>query len=66
MQYREVNIYDCDPRCDQEIPNLNGHIGEEFVGANPKVLQQLKLHTGLHHHLDVLRSIILVWAIRLS
>jgi hypothetical protein len=33
-------------------PIQGGHIGAAFVGVDQKVLQQLKLHTALHHHLD--------------
>jgi hypothetical protein len=52
MQYRVANIGGCDQLCGQVKLNLSGHIDEEFVDAGLRVLQQLKLHKVLHHHLD--------------
>ena len=47
-----MNICDCGPLCDLVKLNLSGRIGAKFVGVDQKVLQQLKLHKVLHHHLD--------------
>jgi hypothetical protein len=52
MRYPEVNIGGCDQQCGRVKLNLSDRIGEEFVGVTLKVLQQLKLHKVLHHHLD--------------
>ncbi len=52
MQYPEVNIGGCDKQCGRAKLSLSGRIGEVFVDAGLRVLQQLKLHTVLHHHLD--------------
>jgi hypothetical protein len=52
MQYRAVNIYGCALLCDQGKLNLSDRIDEEFVDVAQIVLQQLKLHTVLHHHRD--------------